>query len=121
VTHVLPSDALMIRGAFHPTPADLVPHFPDDAAVGTLVLLGWTGGHQWPAFAVSREASEGEPHPLDRWTRRLIDGAASALGAIAFYPFGGPPYHDFQRRALRAEPVARSPIRLLILGAAAPH
>jgi hypothetical protein len=91
-----------------------VPNFRDDVAVGTLVLLGWTGGRQWPVFVVSREATDGEPHPLDRWTRRLIDTAASELGAMAFYPFGGPPYHDFQRWALRAEPVARSPIGLLI-------
>jgi hypothetical protein len=91
-----------------------VPHFPDDAAVGTLVLLGWTGGRQWSAFSASPEANNEQPHPLDRWARRLIDGAATALGALAFYPFGGPPFHDFQRWALRAEPVARSPIGLLI-------
>jgi hypothetical protein len=82
--------------------------------VGTLVLLGWTGGRQWPSFAASAEACDGRPHPLDRWSRRLIDAAAAALGAVALYPFGGPPHHDFQRWALRAEPVARSPVGLLI-------
>jgi hypothetical protein len=30
------------------------------------------------------------------------------------FPFGGPPHHDFQGWALRAEPVARSPVGLLI-------
>jgi len=114
VTTVLPPAALVIRGAFHPAAADLVPHFPDAATIGTLVLLGWTGGRQWPAFAGSPEANDEQPHPLDRWARRLIDAAATALGALAFYPFGGPPFHDFQLWALRAEPVARSPIGLLI-------
>ncbi len=103
-----------MRGAFHLVPADLVPSFPDGAAVATLVLLGWTGGRQWPAFAASPEASDAEPHPLDRWARRLIDAAATSLNALALYPFDGPPHHDFQRWALRAEPVARSPIGLLI-------
>jgi hypothetical protein len=105
---------LVIRGAFHPAPADLVPRFPDHAPAGTLVLLGWTGGRQWPAFATSAEAGDKQPHPLDRWACRLIDSAATVLGALAFYPFGGPPYHDFQRWALRAEPVSRSPIGLLM-------
>jgi hypothetical protein len=114
VTSVLRPEALAIRGAFHPRPEDAVPGFPDNADVGTLVLLGWTGGHQWPAFATSPEAVDGKPHPLDRWSRRLIDAAASALGAVAFYPFGGPPHLDFQRWALRAEAVARSPIGMLI-------
>ena len=103
-----------MRGAFHPSPDDSVPDLPDGGRVGTLVLLGWTGGRQWPSFAASAEARDGRPHPLDRWSRRLIDAVAVALGATALYPFGGPPHHDFQRWALRAEPVARSPVGLLI-------
>ena len=109
ITRVLPPDALAVRGAFHPGPDDGVP-----SPAATLVLLGWTGGRQWPAFAASAEARDGRPDPLDRWSRRLIDAAAAALGATALYPFGGPPHHDFQRWALRAEPVARSPIGLLV-------
>jgi hypothetical protein len=105
---------MAIRGAFHPRPTDAVPKFSDHADVGTLILLGWTGGHQWPAFAASQEAVDERPHPLDRWSRRLIDAAAVALDAIAFYPFGGPPHYNFQHWALRAEPVARSPVGLLI-------
>jgi hypothetical protein len=106
---------MAVRGAFHPSPDDSVPDLPGGGRVGTLVLLGWTGGRQWPSFAASaEEARDGRPHPLDRWSRRLIDAAAAAVGAAALYPFGGPPHHDFQRWALRAEPVARSPVGLLI-------
>ena len=114
VTGVLPSQGLAVRGAFHPRPEDAVPDFSDNTKMATLVLVGWTGGQQWSAFAASPEASDAQPHPLDRWSRRLLDAAATALHAVAFYPFGGPPYHDFQLWALRAEPVARSPIGLLI-------
>lgn len=114
VARVLPPEAMAVRGAFHPLPEDHVPALPDGSQAGTLVLLGWTGGRQWPAFATAPEAHDGRPHPLDRWSRRLIDAAAAALGAVPLYPFGGPPHHDFQRWALRAEAVARSPIGLLI-------
>lgn len=105
---------MALRGAFSPVPEDHVPEFSDGSAVATLVLLGWTGGLQWPAFRVSPEAADGRPHPLDRWSRRLIDAAAAALGAMPLYPFGGPPYRDFQGWALRAEPVIRSPIGFLV-------
>jgi hypothetical protein len=114
LTAVLPPDALVVRGAFHPGPGHAVPGFPNGAAVCTLVLVGWTGGGQWPAFAASQEAGDQQPHPLDRWSRRLIDAAAETLDAIAYYPFGGPPYHPFQRWASRAEPVAPTPIGLLM-------
>jgi ferredoxin len=114
ITAVLPSDALAVRGAFHPDEGDNLPGLGAHEPIRTLVLLGWTGGVQWPVFAQSPEAADGKRHPLDRWSRRLIDAAAARLGATAFYPFGGPPHHDFQRWALRAEPVARSPIGLLI-------
>jgi len=114
ITAVLPADTFALCGAFHPDMEDHVPGVAANDPIRTLVLLGWTGGRQWPAFAASAEARDGERHPLDRWSRRLIDAAASRLNAVAFYPFGGPPHHDFQRWAMRAGPVARSPIGLLI-------
>lgn len=100
---------LALRGAFHPAAADGVPSAP-----GTLVMLGLVGRTQWPAFAASPEASDGCAHPLDRWSRRVIDGLASELGAVALYPFGGPPWLPFQRWAMQAEPVHRSALGMLI-------
>ncbi|TWB64431.1 4Fe-4S dicluster domain-containing protein [Nitrospirillum viridazoti] len=105
---------LAFRGAFHPGPEDGAPVFADGAPMRTIVLLGWTGGDQWPLFAVSPEAGDGLPDPLNRWSKRLIDGTAIELGAAALYPFGGPPWLDFQSWALKAEPVHRSPLGLLI-------
>jgi hypothetical protein len=105
---------MAVRGAFHPLPDDNVPPLPGGGPTATLVLIGWTGGRQWPAFAASTEARDGQPDPLDRWSRRLIDAAAKTLDAVALFPFGGPPHHDFLRWAQRAEAVARSPIGLLV-------
>lgn len=98
---------LALRGAFHPEAADGI-----DA--GTLVLLGFAGGIGWPVFAASAEAADGRPDPLDRWSRRVVDALAASCGGGALYPFGGPPWHPFQRWAMRAEPVHPSPLGLLI-------
>lgn len=104
---------LVPRGGFHPGPDDLVP-----AAHGrdarTLVLVGIAGRSLWPAFAASTEATDGAPHALDRWTRRVVGDLAGRLGAVALYPFGGPPHHPFQRWAKRAEALQSSPLGLLI-------
>jgi hypothetical protein len=105
---------LAYRGAFHPAPEESVPTLADGTPALTIVLLGWTGSVQWPVFAASPEADDGRPDPLNRWSKRLIDGMAMELGAAAFYPFGGPPWLDFQRWALRAEPIHHSPLGLLI-------
>jgi hypothetical protein len=105
---------LACRGAFHPRTDDGVPTFTDGSAVATLVLLGFTGGEQWPAFARSTERADGRPQPLDRWSRRLIDSLGARHGAGTFYPADGPPWLPFQRWAMRAEPVYVSPIGILI-------
>lgn len=114
LTRAIPPAALALRGAFHPTEADQVPAFPDGTAAGTLLLLGWTGGAQWPAFAASPEYHDGQPDPLDRWTRRHLAHAAAQLDAQALHPGEGPPYLPFQRWAIRAENLAPSPLGLLI-------
>jgi hypothetical protein len=102
------------RGAFHPQREDAVPALPDGRPAGTLMLIGTVGRNQWPAFAVSPEAADGQPDPLDRWSRRVIDGLAATLGAAALYPFEGPPWLAFQRWAMKAEPVHRSALGMLI-------
>lgn len=98
------------RGGFHPSPDD----FPDKRDVGTLVLIGFIGGRNWPHFKASEEANDGKPDPLDRWSWRVIRTLARELGATAFFPFAGPPWMPFQRWAQKAEPVHPSPIGMLI-------
>jgi len=105
---------LAIRGGFYPEPKDSVPAFPDGGVTLTVVLFGFAGGRQWPAFAASAEPADGRPNPLDRWSRRLIDAIGSCYGAIGLYPSDGPPWPPFQQWARRAEPVHVSPLGMLI-------
>lgn len=99
---------LGVLGAFEVGPDGAA---PEDAA--TLVMLGYDGPEMWAAFSRGREASDGAPHPMDRWTRRIGDGLAAELGAEALYPFGAPP-RPFLRWAQRAEAVWSSPLGMLV-------
>jgi ferredoxin len=104
---------LVARGGFHPEPEDRLPAFPGGEPGRTLLLLGMVGPQGWDAFQSSPEASLPE-HPLDRWTRRVVSELAARFGARALFPFDGPPYWPFQPWAMRAEPVAVSPLGILI-------
>jgi len=105
---------LALRGGFAPTPADAVPPMPDGRPAAALLMLGWTSGVQWPALTTSPEYTDGRPHPLDRWSRRVIGTLATQYNATPLYPFTGPPFLPFLRWAQRAEPLHPSPIHLLI-------
>jgi hypothetical protein len=104
---------LALRGGFHPGPDDGAPGL-EGRPCGTILLLGHLGGALWPAFSVAPERSDGAPHGLDRWTRRILSALAPAFGATALYPFGGPPWLPFQRWAMKADSVAASPLGILI-------
>jgi hypothetical protein len=108
------ASGLAYRGAFYPESTDSVPPLPDGTSAATLLLAGSIGSAAWPVFAASPEAADGRPDPLDRWSRRIIDGIAAECGAVALYPFGGPPYLPFQLWARKAEPVHASPLGVLI-------
>jgi ferredoxin len=108
------TSGLAWRGAFHPRAGDDVPSLADGAAAGTLVLLGFAGRGQWPAFVASVEHADGHPHPLDRWSRRVIGALGARHGAMDLYPSDGPPWLPFQRWAMQAEAVHRSPLGILI-------
>jgi hypothetical protein len=97
---------LAYRGAFHAEAGE--------ASGETLVLVGFVGAENWSVFAASTEAEGGQPNPLDRWSSRVIGAIARSLGAIALFPFDGPPYLPFQRWAQKAEPVHPSPLGILI-------
>jgi ferredoxin len=102
------------RGGFHPTPEDGVPAVTAGEPARTVVLLGFTGGRQWRHFTLSPEYRDGEPHPLDRWSRRIIGALARRFGARELYPDTGPPWWPFQRWARRAEALHVSPLGILI-------
>ncbi len=104
---------LACRGGFHPQDSDGVPYLDDEPA-RTVVLLGFTGREQWSSFAGSPEYGDGAPHPLDRWSQRVVDELAGQFGARALYPFTGPPWWPFQRWAQRAERLYASPLGVLL-------
>lgn len=96
---------LILRGGFHAGPDE-----PGLDGARTILLAGNAGGAMWDAFAPH---IDGAPHPLDRWTRRVIDPLAKEFGARPVYPFG-PDAGPFQRWALRADTLYPSPIGILI-------
>lgn len=108
---------LVLRGGFAAERGDAVPPLGDGRPAGTVVMVGNvgqpTGDPMWRAFAAMRAPFSGV-HPMNDWTRAAIDPLARAVGAHALYPFHGPPYHPFQRWAMRAEPVFPSPLGLLV-------
>jgi len=113
----LQAHGLHVRGGFCPDPAEGL-HLPDGRAAAVLWLVGNVGGSLWNAFAASPYAHDGQPHPLDRWSRHVGDALAQAYDGQALYPFTGPPeqpgYHPFQQWAARSEPVHTSPLMLRI-------
>lgn len=103
----LAAEGLAPVGAFHPGPDDGAP-----PGAATLVLVGADGAAMWPAFAASPEHADGRPHPLDRWSRRILDRVAADLGARPVYPFDGPPWPPFVRWAMRGEGSRVSPVAM---------
>ncbi len=101
-------------GGFHPGPEDRVPALPDGRAAATLLMVGNAGDGMWRVFSGAPEASDGRPHPLDRWSARVLGGLAEALSGAAILPSDGPPYPPFVAWAKRAAPVQESPLGMLI-------
>jgi hypothetical protein len=104
---------LTLRGGFHPEAADGVPALDDGRPAATLMLAGNAGPAMWRAFAASPEFGAA-PDPLNRWSTRVLTELAGPWGARALFPFGGPPHLPFVAWAKRAEPVAESPLGMLI-------
>ena len=117
----LPAD-LTPRLAVHGLiPIGVAPLTPDERAslgdepeaASHAVLVGNTGSAMWEAFMADGQPDP-DPHPLDRWTKRVVDPIATSIGARALYPFAGPPYAPFVRWALRSGAVTQSVLGLLI-------
>jgi hypothetical protein len=99
---------LLVLGGFEPEPEDGLP-----ADVATVVMVGNVGSAIYPHLRRSPEF--GAPQPLDHWTRRVVGEVAASSGAMALFPFDGPPYHPFQAWAMRADGrFSPSPLGLLI-------
>lgn len=80
----------------------------------TLVLLGPDEPGFWAHVTDQPEWRDGEPDPIDRWSRRVVDALAAGVGGQALYPFGGPPYRPFYQWATRSGRAWASPVTLLV-------
>jgi len=100
---------LGVFGAFHLTPDDGLPE-----GLQTLILLGPEEPGFWAHLTGQPEWRDGEPDPVDRWSRRVIGTLACDLGGKAYFPFGGTPYRPFFQWALRSGRAFASPVTLLV-------
>jgi len=105
---------MMLRGGFAPAPQDAVPALEDGRQARTLLLVGNAGSEIYRHFFAAGESTGGVANPLDSWTRRVIEPVSTRFGATTVFPFGGPPWHPFQRWAKRAEGLEASPLGILI-------
>lgn len=103
------SVGLAVRGALHPEPSDIFPE-----RTQTLVLLGPDEPDFWEIFTSSSEYGDGEPHPLDRWSKRVVASLAEPLHGTALFPYDGPPYAPFLQWAEQSLESWPSPVGLLV-------
>ncbi len=96
-------------GWFALTPDDDLP-----LQTGTLLLVGPDEPRFWDIFTQSSHYHDGQPDPLDRWSKSVLDPIAKGFGGHAVYPSDGPPYHPFYTWALRTGRSWASPIGFLV-------
>jgi hypothetical protein len=107
-------EGLQLRGVLEVTADDALPPLPSGHKAAALTLAGIVGSSFWNGFKAAPEYGDGQSDPLDRWSRRIGESLAKRFGALALFPFQGPPYLPFQQWALRCAPLQRSPLDLLI-------
>lgn len=113
IAEALDGTGLIYRGGFYPKPDDRVPPLPGGEAPGTVVLVGNAGVALWRAFT-SAVPDRSAANPLDRWLDPILRRLAEGLGATLVLPNRGPDFPPIQEWAMRAEPVHRSPIGIMI-------
>lgn len=93
-------------------PAD--PAFcPSDAQA--LMLVGPMGGDiWWSGLKANPEWQDGQPDPVDRWSRRTLTAIATLVGGTALFPSDGPPYPPFLHWARATGQMWQSPVGMLV-------
>lgn len=100
---------LVALGALPADPA----HCPTGSR--SLLLVGPMGGARWwQALKESPEWHDGNPDPVDRWSKRVLGAIAGSYDGTALFPSDGPPYPPFQRWALETGRMWQSPVGLLV-------
>ncbi len=87
---------------------------PEDGfGPGVLALLGPREPGFWAHVTSTPEFNDGQPDPLDRWSRRTIDSIAEQIGGTSAFPFGEP-LRPFMTWALRSGRAWSSPVGILV-------
>lgn len=105
---------LRVLGGLAPDARDSLPELPAGRSAAVIWLVGQVGSECWSAFAASVFYGDGQPDPMDRWSKSIGNALALQWGGLAIYPSDGPPYYPFQQWAQRAGPVRTSPLILQI-------
>jgi ferredoxin len=105
---------LLLIGVLHVTDEDRVPDIADGLPARQLLLIGNGGSSFWPEFRRSEEFADGLADPLDRWSRRVGNQVAQALGGWVIFPFDGPPHPPFLAWAGKTGQAVASRLSLFI-------
>ena len=105
---------LLLLGSLRVRPEDQVPDAAENHPARQLLMIGNAGSSFWPVFSRSPEYRDGQPDPLDRWSRQVGYELASELAGRAIFPFDGPPYPPFLSWAQKAGRVAPSRISMFV-------
>jgi epoxyqueuosine reductase len=108
LTEGLATEQLEVTGVLSADPSDNLHH-----TIRSIVLLSPAPGF-WAHFTRSGEFADGQPDPMDRWSRRVIGQLACDHGGKAYFPFGGPPYRPFLAWAKRSGQAWVSPVGPLV-------
>ncbi len=89
---------------------------PDGMRGKSTALIGNRGRVMWECFSVSDIARDGQPNPLDRWTKAVVKPLVPIHNAHALFPFidGNDTYWPFQQWAKAALGLQQSPPGLMI-------
>lgn len=109
----LARSGFLALGGFHPVTADAAPEAAPGKPTRTLLLIGNAGPALWNILRDAPESRDIYPDPLDRFTRRILTEVAEDFGLGVAFPFGGPPWHPFQRWALKVGHFSPSPVGVL--------
>ena len=78
-----------------------------------IALIGPLEPGFWPHFTASPEWQDGAPHPMDRWSGRVLTDIAAQVGAKARFPFGPSPA-PFLTWAMDSDRAWQSPVGMVV-------
>ena len=113
-TGALLHEAAHASGLFVSGVAPLAPEDGLPKRFRSVALLSPEEPRFWAVFEASEEMQDGQPDPLDRWSRRTVGRIACKLGTKAVFPFVGPPWRPFTGWARRSGRCWPSPVGLLV-------